>query len=154
MAANPILVDQDKIVVETEIFAPVEKVFQAITDAVQVRGWSNKPEYELVIWEMDPQVGGAWRSFSRKRSNPTEQFDHGGKVVEIKPPHLLVYTWTANWHENPAHESMVRWELTPTPKGTKVKVIHSGLKDEPKALQGYGQGWPGLVLEIKKYVER
>ena len=119
--------------------------------------WSDSPEYELVIWKMDPQVGGEWRSLSRPRTGKehhTKKFDHSGKILEIKPPYLLVYTWTANWHENPSHESIVRWELTPTATGTKVKVTHSGLKDEPEALHGYSQGWPGLVQQIKTYLER
>ena len=156
MAANPILVDQDKVVVETEISAPAERIFQALTDPQQVRLWSNSPEYELLIWKMAPQVGGEWRSLSRPRTGKehhTKKFDHQGKILEINPPHLLVYTWTANWHENPAHESIVRWELTPTAKGTKVKVTHSGLRDEPEALLGYSQGWPGLVQQVKKFVE-
>jgi uncharacterized protein YndB with AHSA1/START domain len=154
MAANPVFVDQDKVVVESEISAPAEKVFQAIIDPAQVQIWSKSPDYELMVWEMDAKAGGAWRSVSRAKAEPTKVFDHSGKVLEIKPPHLLVYTWTANWHENPAHESIVRWELTPIADGTKVKVTHSGLKDEPKALQGYSQGWPGLVQQIKKHVER
>ena len=41
MATNPILVDQDKIVAEMEIFAPRDRVFQAITDPAQVRLWSD-----------------------------------------------------------------------------------------------------------------
>src|SRR5690349_11299922 len=135
MATNPILVDQDKIVVEMEIFAPIERVFQAIADSAQVRLWSDQLEYELIECEIDPRVGGAWCSVSRSRAgkgDPTQVVDHRGKIVEIQPPNLFVYTWTANWHENPAHQSLVRWELTPTAKGTMVKVTHSSLKDEQK----------------------
>ena len=157
MESNPVFGDQDKIVVEMEIFAPVERVFQAIVDPAQVRLWSDGPDYELIVCEIDPRVGGSWRSASRARAgkgDPAQVFDHRGKVLEIKPPNLFVYTWTANWHENPAHESVVRWELTPTAAGTKVKVTHSGLKDEQKALEGYSQGWPGLVQQIKTFLEK
>lgn len=98
MATNPILVDQDKIVVEMEIFAPIERVFQAITDPAQVRLWSDGPDYELTQCEIDPRVGGVWCSVSRPRpgkGDPTQVFDHRGKIVEIKPPNLFAYTWTS-----------------------------------------------------------
>src|SRR5580765_4566197 len=38
----------------------------------------------------------------------------GGRLWRSTPPDLFVYTWTANWHENTAHQSLVRWELTPS----------------------------------------
>jgi len=68
MATNPILVDQDKIVVEMEIFAPIERVFQAIADSAQVRLWSDQLEYELIECEIDPRVRGACCSVSRSRA--------------------------------------------------------------------------------------
>jgi len=89
MATNPILVDQDKIVAEMEIFAPRDRVFQAITDPAQVRLWSDTLEYELMECEIDPRVGGAWCSVSRPRAG----------------------------RGDPAHQSFVRWELTSSTKG-------------------------------------
>ena len=49
--------------------------------------------------------------------------------------------------------SIVRWELTPTPKGTHVKVTHSGLASEPQAAKDYSGGWPGVLEELKEFVE-
>jgi uncharacterized protein YndB with AHSA1/START domain len=47
----------------------------------------------------------------------------------------------------------VRWELTPTGSGTRVKVTHSGLAQLPIARKDYSGGWPGVVEMLKKYVE-
>jgi len=72
----------------------------------------------------------------------------------MDPPRLLAYSWFANWHENPSHRTVVRWELTPTKTGTHLKVIHSGLAQLPGLAQGYSQGWPGLVEALKNYLEK
>jgi hypothetical protein len=47
----------------------------------------------------------------------------------------------------------VRWELTPTKSGTRVKVTHSSLASEPTACKDYAGGWPGVLADIKKHVE-
>ncbi|MGA8866264.1 MAG: SRPBCC domain-containing protein [Candidatus Sulfotelmatobacter sp.] len=76
------------------------------------------------------------------------------RILEIDPPRLLAYTWFANWHENPAHRTVVRWELSPTKTGTRVKLTHSGLAHLPGGCEGYSQGWPGLLQQIKKFAEK
>jgi len=48
----------------------------------------------------------------------------------------------------------VRWELTPTEGGTRVKVTHSGLAQESAARKDYSGGWPGVVQQLKKFVEK
>jgi uncharacterized protein YndB with AHSA1/START domain len=48
----------------------------------------------------------------------------------------------------------VRWELTPTTKGTLVRVTHSGLAQLPAARTGYSQGWPGLLDALRKFLEK
>jgi uncharacterized protein YndB with AHSA1/START domain len=79
---------------------------------------------------------------------------HHGEIVAIDPPRLLVYTWFANWHQPPSHRTVVRWELTPTPTGTQVKVTHSGLRQLPAARNGYSKGWPGLLQAVKDFLEK
>jgi uncharacterized protein YndB with AHSA1/START domain len=73
--------------------------------------------------------------------------------VEVDRPRVLAYSWYANWHSDPSHRTLVRWELTPTPTGTHVKLTHSGLAALPDACTGYSQGWPGLLEQVKNFVE-
>lgn len=149
--------DQDSIVCEVEIAAPVARVFQALTDAAQVHEWSRSDDYDLVVWELDPRPGGKWRSATRMKAGvsgqPPALFEHWGEVLEIEPPRLLVYTWFAAWHEHPATPSTVRWELTATPAGTRLKLTHSGLAGEPKARDAYSGGWPGVLDKVREYFE-
>ena len=48
----------------------------------------------------------------------------------------------------------MRWELTPKASGTRVRVTHSGLSNLPVAHTDYTGGWPGVVEQLKKFVEK
>jgi uncharacterized protein YndB with AHSA1/START domain len=144
--------DQDTIVTEIDIAAPAELVFKAICDAETVR---RRASY-LDAFEMDLRVGGKWRLqlTMPKPHRGVSVIKHDGEILEIDPPRLLVYTWTANFHDDPKHRSVVRWDLTPTQSGTHVKVTHSGLASEPAARKDYAGGWPGVLEEIRVYAEK
>jgi uncharacterized protein YndB with AHSA1/START domain len=144
--------DFDRIVSEIDITAPPERVFKAIADAEEVR----RRAPVLSAYEMDLRIGGRWRLEMR----PPEKYQgvdvivHDGEILEFDPPRLLVFTWTANFHKDPKHKSIVRWELTPTKSGTHVKLTHSGLASEADAAKAYSGGWPGVLDELKTYVEQ
>jgi|SRR5215469_18686637 len=145
--------DRDAVVSEIEIAAPPDRVFEALVNRDQAFQWSKSDAYQLENWELDARVGGSWRSTSREKAT-SKVFDHHGEVVEVDRPRVLAYSWYANWHSDPAHRTLVRWELTPTRAGTLVKVTHSGLLALPDACTGYSQGWPGLLEQVKNFVER
>jgi uncharacterized protein YndB with AHSA1/START domain len=145
--------DRDAVVSEIEIAAPPDRVFEALVNREQALQWGNSEAFQIMHWEFDARPGGKWRLLSRERSN-TREFDHHGDVVEVDRPRVLAYSWYANWHSDPAHRTLVRWELTPTPGGTHVKLTHSGLAALPDACTGYSQGWPGLLEQVKNFVEQ
>jgi uncharacterized protein YndB with AHSA1/START domain len=151
--------DQDAIVSEIEIAAPPERVFHALVDRKQAMQWGSGGNFEMRVWEMEARAGGKWRFISHEKGakNPDgsrREYEHHGEVLEVDPPRALAYTWFANWHENLSHKTVVRWELTPSPAGTRVKVTHSGLAQLPSARAGYSQGWPGLVQALKTFLEK
>jgi len=151
MATLTVTPDNDTIVSEIDIAAPADFVFRGICDAGTVR---RRAPY-LDVFEMDLRVGGRWRLEMRmaKPHHGVNVVRHDGEILEIDPPRLLAYTWFANFHDNPKHRSIVRWELTPTKSGTHVKVTHSGLASEPAACKDYAGGWPGVLADIKKNIE-
>ena len=149
--------DQDAIISEIEINAPPERVFQALIDPEQVMQWWTSPEVQIESFSFEPRRGGRWTYDTRQSSlniNGVSKFHCGGEVLEFDPPRLLAYTWIANWHADPARRTVVRWELTPTPAGTKLKVTHSGLAQEPVSRKDYSSGWPGVVGAVKQFVEK
>lgn len=153
MAKAIITPDRDAVVSEIEIAAPPSRVFQALISREQALQWGASDAFEITHWEMDARPGGDWR-FTSKEKGSQRNYDHHGKVVEVDPPRVLVYTWFANWHTEPSHPTLVRWELTPAAIGTRVKVTHSGLAKLPDACTAYSQGWPGLLEALKKFFEK
>jgi uncharacterized protein YndB with AHSA1/START domain len=150
--ANP----PDALVTEIEIAAPRERVFAALTDPEQLKRWWNSPICEHTDWTMDSRPGGTWgfsTSPGTQSINGVNEFKCRGKILEIDPPRLLVYTWIANWNDNPAAVTTVTWELSATPAGTKVKVTHSGLAQLNIAREAYRGGWPGVIANLKKFAE-
>ncbi|HEX8817335.1 MAG TPA: SRPBCC domain-containing protein, partial [Terriglobales bacterium] len=159
MANRAIIPEQDSITYEIDIAAPPERVFRALTDPAEARQWGNSPQFQMKIWEMDAQLGGKWRFLCKETNGKAnkygvDEYDHWGEIVEIDPPKLLAYTWITNFHDDPKHKTVVRWDLTPIPQGTRLKVTHSGLAHEPKARSDYSQGWPGLLHVIKTHAEK
>ena len=148
--------DQDAVVSEIEIAAPAARVFQALTDADQLRRWFSDASCPVHRWEMDARLGGRYRYTTEKGTaivNNVSEFECHGEILEYDPPRVLVYTWFGNWHDNQALRTVVRWELTPDSGGTHVKVTHSGLAQEDAARKDYSSGWPGVLEKLKKFVE-
>jgi uncharacterized protein YndB with AHSA1/START domain len=107
---------------------------------------------------MDARLGGKWRFEASDPSgkfsvNGVSRFTAYGEITEFDPPHVLAYTWLGNWHDHPERPSMARWELSATKSGTRVRVTHSGLSDQPIARKDYAGGWPGLLELLRKYCE-
>jgi uncharacterized protein YndB with AHSA1/START domain len=156
MPTTSIPPDQDAVVSQIEIAAPPERVFQALTDAAQLKRWFDDPACPVKFWEMDARVGGRYRYATEKGSivvNNVSEFECHGEILEYDPPRVLAYTWIANWHDDVARRTVVRWELTPKAGGTHVKVTHSGLAHLPIARKDYTGGWPGVLESLKKFAE-
>jgi uncharacterized protein YndB with AHSA1/START domain len=148
---------QDAIVSEIHIAAPPERVFQALIDPKQVTQWWTGAECPIESFAMEPRRGGRWHYDSKKGTvsvNGVTKFHCDGEVLEYDPPRLLAYSWFANWQDDPKRRTVVRWELTPRANGTQVKMTHSGLADLPIARKDYTGGWPGLIEQLKTYVEK
>ena len=75
-------------------------------------------------------------------------------MLEYDPPRKLCYTWVGNWHENKTRRTVVRWELTPIAGGTRLKVTHSGLAEEQAERRDYSGGWPGVLDQLRKFLEK
>jgi len=148
--------DQDSIVCEIEIAAPPEKVFQALIDPKQVMQWWTSDQCQIESFALDARRGGRW-AYNTKQSalniSGVSRFHCEGEVLEYDPPRLLAYTWVANWHDDRAQRTVVRWELVKSDGGTYLKVTHSGLANLPTARKDYSGGWPGVVEQLRTFAE-
>jgi uncharacterized protein YndB with AHSA1/START domain len=149
--------NNDSIVTEIEIAAPAERVFKALTQPRELVRWFKNPSCPDHLWEMDARLGGRYRYVTEKGTvvvNGVSEFECHGEILEIDPPHLLVYSWIANWHDDKSLRTVVRWELTSDAAGTNVKVTHSGLAQENVARKDYSGGWPGVLEMLKQFAEK
>ncbi|MBN9069193.1 MAG: SRPBCC domain-containing protein [Rhizobiales bacterium] len=100
----------DEVRFETELDAPPEKVWRALTVPEFVARW-------LMPNDIRPEEG---RAFSLKDEDGAIECE----IVEAKPPQLLGYSW----REEGGPDSLVRFHLAGTKAGgTRLTVVHSGL---------------------------
>jgi uncharacterized protein YndB with AHSA1/START domain len=158
MMKTSITPDQDAVICETQVEAPIERVFEALTDSRQLlQWWGAEPTIEAQSWEIDPRPGGKWRMECSGRDgmsvNGVTDFKVHGEILEFSPPGLLVYTWIANWHDDTSRATVVKWELRPVGDSTVVTVTHSGLANETIARKDYSSGWSGVLGLLDKYLK-
>jgi uncharacterized protein YndB with AHSA1/START domain len=143
--------DQDIVCAEIQIGAPAERIFQAITDPRQLlQWWGQKEMYRTTQFEADVRVNGKWKSVGVSANG--DNFQVSGEYLEVKPPHLLVYTWAATWTGD--LKTTVRWELKPHNGGTLVKIHHSGFAGNAEAAKNHGQGWERVLLWVRSFLEK
>lgn len=129
--------------------APVEKVWQAITDREEMRQWYfDMPDFE-------PRVGC---TFSFYEPGGANKFLHRCTISEVVPHKRLRHTWTHP--ELSKGSSVVTWELEPVGDKTRVTLTHEGVESFADggadfARANYVEGWRQLLGEsLKKFLER
>jgi uncharacterized protein YndB with AHSA1/START domain len=101
---------EDEVRFETELDAPPEKVWRALTVPEFVSRW-------LAPSDIRPEEGHAFRLKGEDGEIECE-------TVEAKPPHVLSYSW----RERGGPDSLVRFHLAGTEAGgTRLTIVHSGL---------------------------
>lgn len=150
MATSKISLNEDEIVSEISISAPIERVFEAVTNPAEVaRWWGQTGVYRCAEFQSDLRVGGEWRSVGI--GGDGRKFEVKGEYIQIEPPRLIVQTWIASWTGEA--RTVVRWELESTKQGTLVRIRHSGLAAHPGLAQSYA-GWPRMLGWLQALLER
>jgi uncharacterized protein YndB with AHSA1/START domain len=72
------------------------------------------------------------------------------QVLEVEPNKMLSYTWAAY-----GLESTVTWTLTPTSRGTHLRMEQSGFRpDQEQAYQGAKAGWQRFFANLEQVLAR
>jgi len=121
---NEMSVETRSVVVEREFPHPPEKIWRALTQPHLIEAWLVKTGFRPIV---DHRFG--------------LRFDWGAvdcRVMEVEPHRKLVYTWVSG-----ELESVVTWTLTPTGRGTRLRMEQSGFgPDQPRYYGGARAGWP------------
>ena len=137
-ASKNVLVIQD-IEKNVVIDAGITNVWDALTDPAAIGGWTDDDSVKV-----DLKKGGAYKIFGG---------DTTGYFINIEKPNVLEYSWRMGEWDDKWADSLVRWELHPYGKKTKVKLTHVNLptKDERDS---HDEGWDVYFLEpMKSWLE-
>jgi uncharacterized protein YndB with AHSA1/START domain len=144
----PELLRYKPIVVEKTYNAPVQRVWQALTDKDKMKQWY------FDIPDFKPEVGFEFQFYGQGAKG--EQYLHLCKVTEVIPMKKLAHSWSYDGIEG---NSDVIFELFPEGQKTRLKLTHRGLgtfpSDKPDfARSSFNQGWTEIIGSLlKKFVE-
>jgi len=140
--------NNNPVIIEKLINAPVKKVWQAITDKEQMKQWY------FDVSDFKSEVGFEFR-FAGQGSKG-EQYIHICKITEVVPLKKLQYSWQ---YLDRAGYSVVTFELFEETGKTRVKLTHTGLETFPQdntdfARDSFNAGWTELITaSLPKFVE-
>jgi uncharacterized protein YndB with AHSA1/START domain len=145
----------DTIERETLIAAPVERVWELITEAEHLGRWFGDAGAEI-----DLRPGGAmvlrWADSGASH----------GRVVAVEPHTRFAYRWAPfadPGGEEPVegNSTLVEFTLAPESDGTRLRVVESGFaslaaSDEQRAanVRGNTRGWEHETDELRAYAEK
>lgn len=136
-------------IIERILNAPIEVVWQAITDKTQMKQWY----FDLA--DFKAEVGFEFE-FSGGPDNGI-QYHHVCQVTEVIPGKKITYSWRYKGYEG---ISYVTFELTPEGNATHIKLTHAGLETFPAgnrdfAKENFAQGWTEIIgSSLKAFVEK
>jgi uncharacterized protein YndB with AHSA1/START domain len=124
------------VVVEREIPHTPEKVWRALTEPHLIEEWLMKNDFQSVA-DHKFNLRGDWGSVDCQ-------------VLKIQSMRTLSYSWAAH-----GLESVVTWTLTPTSKGTTLRMEQSGFRsDQEQAYRGAKMGWGNFFAKLEQVLAR
>jgi uncharacterized protein YndB with AHSA1/START domain len=124
------------VVVEREIPYPPEKIWRALTQPHLIEEWLMKTDFEPVL-DRKFKLTGDWGAVDCQ-------------VLKIQPHTSLSYSWAAH-----GLESVVTWTLTPTSKGTNLRMEQKGFRpDQEQAYRGARMGWGAFFAKLEQVLAR
>ena len=124
------------VTVEREIAYPPAKIWRALTQPHLIEDWLMKNDFKLLV-DHRFNLRGDWGAVDCQ-------------VLEVEPERTLSYTWAAM-----GLESVVTWTLTPTAKGTHLRMEQAGFRpDQEQAYQGAKYGWQQLFGKLEQLLAR
>jgi uncharacterized protein YndB with AHSA1/START domain len=136
------------VVIERTYEAPIEKVWEALTNKDQMKQWY------FAVTDFKAEVGF---EFQFSVENDGKTYLHKCRVVEANPITKVAYTWS---YDGYVGQSLVTFELFSEDKDkTRLKLTHSDLdtfsKDNAEFSQeNFNEGWQSILGQsLRNFVE-
>ena len=149
-------VGDDPIIVEAEFAAARNRVFRAWTDPDIVMKWFGPAPNSLHRASIDLRPGGRFEFVESADARRTIRFE--GEYLEIVPDVRLVFTWAkviahATGERESTSISRVELTFSESTHGTRVRVVHSGIREEAMRT-GFAGGWNRAFTTMSELFER
>jgi uncharacterized protein YndB with AHSA1/START domain len=128
------------------------RVYDAWTDAAQLRQWFGPENARTRNITADVRVGGKYRW--DLTSPEGEEMSAFGEYKELIPGKKIVFTW--QWDDDEAWEnrtSVVTIELLERAGGTEVRLKHEQLPSE-ESRDRHNEGWNSLLDRLEQFVSK
>ncbi len=133
---NIVATETRSVIIEREMPHPPEKIWRALTQPHLIEAWLMKGDFKPVV-DHRFKFTADWGAVDCQ-------------VMAIEPNKTLSYTWAAY-----GLESVVTWTLTPTGKGTHLRMEQSGFRpDQEQAYQGAKFGWQQFLAKLEEVSAR
>jgi uncharacterized protein YndB with AHSA1/START domain len=124
------------VVVERDIAHPPEKIWRALTQPHLIEEWLMKNQFKPVV-DHRFNLSADWGTVDCR-------------VQSVEVNRALSYTW-----DTKDLRSVVVWTLTPTSRGTLLRMEQSGFRqDQQPYYRGATVGWPRFLDELERVLER
>jgi uncharacterized protein YndB with AHSA1/START domain len=137
--------DTRSLVIEREMPHPPEKIWRALTQSGLMERWLMKNYFQ-------PVVGHRFNF----RATPMPHWNGvtDCEVLIVDPNHRLSYSWSSTGEEAAnGVKTIVTWTLTPTARGTLVRMEQSGFQPQQEVnYQGAMYGWQKFVGGLEQVV--
>ncbi len=118
---------------------PIEAVWRELTEADAISDWL------MATADFKPEVGARFR-LKTERLSTTGWVE--AEVLEVSPPHRMVWSWSARDGNDP---SIVSFELERDAGGTRLRLRHAGEFD-PVVADILRNGWPGRIAALAQSI--
>ena len=139
--------DLSPIQVSVKVNAPIEKVWEAITNPNQMRHWCFDIQKESI------ENGDTFTFYEPGGKN---EYLHECLVLDFDENTLFRHTWA--YPEISQGSSTVSWDLEKQGDITEVILTHEGTEHlldagDVMARENFVEGWSELLRDLKKFVE-
>ncbi|MBX9465040.1 MAG: SRPBCC domain-containing protein [Aquamicrobium sp.] len=124
------------VVVERDIAHPPEKIWRALTQPHLLEEWLMKNQFKPVV-DHRFNLSADWGTVDCQ-------------VQSVEVNRTLCYTW-----DTKDLRSLVVWTLTPTSRGTLLRMEQSGFRqDQQPYYRGATVGWPRFLDGLEQVLAR
>ncbi len=143
----------DRIEREVSIEAPIERVWEALTEAESIGMWFGDGAAATI----DLRVGGVMVI------NHGEHGTYPTLIVGVDPPRAFSYRWAGGYPGDLANEensTLVEFTLRSTSDGTVLRLVESGFdaltipadRAATGGFESHSKGWTGVIDKFAQYV--